>query len=205
MSYGVNSPQGLQPFRYLNGALWNGQQSTYRIDPTVPQTFFTGDPVSIDAGGFLVPGEHAPNTTVGVFNGCRFLVRGGNDNAPLDFPLWNNQATLPAGTYVTAYVIDDPNVLFNVQVNNFAPNGIVVQDIGKNIDYAVGAGGSLITGQSGYVLDYATLDNLATRDLTVYDITPVIGNPGVSTASSEFNNALVLINNHRFKAGVAGA
>lgn len=201
MSYGINAPQGLQPFRYLNGALWNGQQNAYRIDPTLARTFYTGDPVSLDADGVLQPGADSNLNTIGVFNGCRYIAaQGGNSNNPIDYASLIGPVVLaPGQSYVTAFVIDDPNVLFNAQVN-VGLNGIQYSDVGQNVNYAAGAGSS-ITGQSGYALDYASINAALARNLTIYDITPVIGN----VAAVPFNNALVLINNHRFKSGVAGA
>lgn len=211
MSYGTNAPVGLRPTYMLNGATWNEQTSDYFIAPAYGTSIYTGDPVIFAATGTiqLASGGNAgaQGPTLGVFMGCEYLYQ----NNYVYSPYWPAGVTPDNGTSATAFVVDDPNVLFDIQVASnaaFANPTIVQANMGQNANFSVAgvgnpASGSTITGQSAYYLVYETLTpgTSATLNLKLVKFTP---NPN-NIPGANYNNALVLINNHLYKGGTGTA
>jgi hypothetical protein len=211
MSYGINAPFGLRPTYTLNGGTWNNQTSDYQIISGYGTSLFQGDPVTfLNTGGIGIAvggNAGAQGPTLGVFMGCTYLLNGTYVYAPY----W------PAGTVpdnagnATAYIVDDPNVVFDIQVasNAAAANPTIVQaNMGLNANFSVGgvgnpAAGSTVTGQSAYYLVFETLTpgTSASLNLKLLRFTP---NPR-NVPGANFNNALVIINNHQLKGGTGTA
>jgi hypothetical protein len=143
--------------------------------------------------GYLVKFAPATHTAaVGVFNGCNYI------DPTTGKPTWKNyypgSVNITQGE-ITADVLDDPNQLFIVQVDE----SVAQTDIGKNAD-VVGTGGSTTTGVSTMELDSSTIAKTAALNLKIVGLWDVPGN--------EFGtNAVVVvkINEHLYgSAGVAG-
>lgn len=144
MAYGVNAPFGLRPYSHLNGGADDIRtNSNYVIDVVTATTLNKGDPVifapaiadsAVGAyykGGKSTITRYNPTVTlaaanarttfgagttppiVGVFMGCEYWVNGTYYNQEY----WV-QGT-PATSEVKAYVIDDPNVIFDVQLGTW--------------------------------------------------------------------------------------
>ena len=202
MSYGTNSPQGLQPRMYSTGALWNNQFGQYPIKSGYATSLFMGDPVTYLNDGTIGIGV-AGSAIVGVFFGCFYQDATGNyvfsQYWPASTVTWN-----PGGTgsvNATAFVVDDPNVLFDVQCSGTAlvtghVNTIQQSDINYNYNFAAGTGNTG-TGQSGYYLNLASQATTATLNLKLIRLTPRVDN----SLGQTYNNGLVLINNHYWKGG----
>lgn len=225
MSYGTNSPWGLQPYSYLGGSLWTGQTSEYQIASGYVNTLFTNDPISRLADGTVGIGIIG-GAVIGSFQGCKYVDTTGIYR---QLPYWTANTVTRGGLNATCLVTDDPNILYDAQVSSagaasLATPSILPADLNSNINFAVtpvsgvtpsvtawtGAGaaqpnnpgaGNTRTGLSGYYLNYASIANTATLNLTIVRITPVITN----SAGLMFNNALVLINNDPYKAGTGAA
>lgn len=211
MSYGINAPVGLRPTYMLSGATWNEQTNDYQIASGYGTSIFTGDPVIFTTTGTIIlatgGNAGAQGATMGVFMGCQYELNG----TFVYSPFW------PAGTVpdnaanATAFVVDDPNVVFDIQVASnaaFANPTIVQTNMGLNANFTVAgvgnpAAGSTITGQSAYYLLYESLapGTSATLNLKLLRFTP---NPK-NIPGANFNNALVLINNHLYKGGTGTA
>lgn len=142
MAYGVNAPFGLRPYSHLNGGADDIRtNSNYVIDTVTPTILNKGDlvifaPAIADSavgnygkGGKSVitrynpiPVFNAANTPttitngnvpiVGVFQGCEYWVNGTYYNQEYWVPT-------PATSEVKAYVIDDPNVIWDVQLGTY--------------------------------------------------------------------------------------
>lgn len=142
MAYGVNAPFGLRPYSHLNGGADDIRtNSNYVIDTVTASTLNKGDPVifapaiadsAVNAyykGGQSVITRYNPivnlqaggtRTTigsnpaiVGVFMGCEYWVNGTYYNQEY----W--VAGTPATSVVKAFVIDDPNVIWDVQLGTW--------------------------------------------------------------------------------------
>lgn len=144
MAYGVNAPFGLRPYSHLNGGADDIRtNSNYVIDVVTASTLNKGDlvifaPAIADSavtayykGGKSTITRYNPTVTlaaannhttfaagtnppiVGVFQGCEYWVNGTYYNQEY----W--VAGTPATSEVKAYVIDDPNVIFDVQLGTW--------------------------------------------------------------------------------------
>lgn len=187
----VDKPFGLRPIGNLS-ATGAQKQYGYLIADNQSGAIYQGDLVTV-YDGYLVKFAPATHTAaVGVFNGCNYI------DPTTGKPAWKNyypgSVNITQGE-ITADVLDDPNQLFIVQVDE----SVAQTDIGKNAD-VVGTGGSTTTGVSSMELDSSTIAKTAALNLKIVGLWDVPGN--------EFGtNAVVVvkINEHLYgSAGVAG-
>lgn len=133
-----DAPRGLQPIRHSAGG--EMRPSKYTIADQYDTNIFTGDPVKSTGTGRNIAIGTAGGNILGVFAGCSYKTAAG------DFAYSNYW---PASTdvigEVTAWVWDDPNIIFRAQ----AAGSIVAADIGLLADLSSG-NGSVVTGRSGW-------------------------------------------------------
>ncbi|MEN9916131.1 MAG: hypothetical protein RLY40_63 [Pseudomonadota bacterium] len=214
MSYGQNLPWGLQPVKSLGSSTWNNQTNPYFINPTpgaTTQSIFRGDPVILNASGYVVSlyeaGGAAANTPIlGVFNGCSYVTP--TSVNPID-PASPGRPFWPAGTLtlnntpVTAFIVDDPNTIYNVQTN--ASPGLGQTNMGNTapVAFQVASGlvqGNTNTGISLVSLDQANVGTSATLNLKILRLVARADN----ALGLGYNNVEVLIQNHFFCSRPAG-
>lgn len=166
------SPYGLRPIKRVDGMPYAGAISQYLIDPAGEATnLFYGQVVHIGADGYIAlsTATGADGTTnalptgttltgsIGVFVGCEYVNAQGQ---LLHSQYYPSGYAAPSGTEIKAYVIDDPNVLFQVQLD-----GTIDQsDIGANTFFAAAQStstGSTRTGVSNSALDATTVTTTA--------------------------------------------
>lgn len=197
MAYGVNAPFGLQPRYYLGGSTWNNQTRQYRITSAYGTSLFTGDPVTLLANGVIgIATAGDGNPILGSFQGVEWYDVNGNYNFSA---YWTAGTAVQAGGYATAFVTDDPNIIYSIQVsiNGNPANaiGATIADLNSNANWAIGANpnsfnavngpggaytppsnpltGSTTTGKSAVFLDQATIaTGNATRALKIVDFEP---------------------------------
>jgi len=162
------APYGLKPVKRADGLPYAGATSTYLIDPAGEGTnIFNGQVVHIGADGYIAlsTATGADGTTnafptgttltgsLGVFVGCSYINAQGQQIYGQYYP---------SGTtgVVEAYVVDDPNVLFQAQLDGAADQS----DIGANTFFAAAQStstGSTTTGNSTSALDATTVTTTA--------------------------------------------
>lgn len=189
---------GARPVKFLSGAAWNGQANLYFIPSGDGTATFIGDLVKLDGTGDPVASggnaygvgsviqAAATNPVVGAIVGF----------APIQTNLNTSQHRL-ASTGRYCWVVDDPNVIFEIQTSNGTP---AVGDVNSNVNIAVAAG-STVTGQSGMTADVGTLGTTATWVLRVVGFSRRADNDNAS-ASAKY---LVKINNHQLGSGTGVA
>ena len=149
------TPYGLKPVKRADGMPYAGATSQYLIDPAGEATnLFYGSVVAIGADGYIAMagGTGADITTnnlggsgvgaIGVFVGCEYVNAQGQTIFAQYYP-----ATTANGGPIKAYVVDDPNVLFQVQANAAMDQS----DIGANVYFTTAqttSTGSTATGNS---------------------------------------------------------
>lgn len=148
------TPYGLKPVKRVDGMPYAGATSQYLIDPAGYNTnIFNGSVVYINANGYIqiVTGTGADATTndwptgstsvsgaLGVFVGCEYF----NAQGQLIFSQYYPANT--TGT-VKAYVVDDPMVLFQGQLDGTATQAAV----GANTFFAAAQSTSTGSTQNG--------------------------------------------------------
>lgn len=175
------APYGLKPVKRADGMPYAGATSQYLIDPAGEATnLFYGQVVIIGADGYiaLATGTGADLTTnsisgttgvgaIGVFVGCEYVNAQGQVIHAQYYP---SGYAAPTGTSIKAYVVDDPNVLFQAQLDGSGAQTI----IGTNTFFAAAQStstGSTATGNSTSALD-ATVQTAAAAFRVVAHVSP---------------------------------
>jgi hypothetical protein len=148
------SPYGLRAVNEIGGLPYAGSTRTFLINPAgTASNIFNGSPVYVNADGYLAvaTATGADATTngfpvgtsntgiVGVFVGCSFVNAQGQQIFSQYYP------TGTTGV-ITAQVIDDPDVVFQVQ----SAGSVTQAALGANLFFSTGAvaTGSTTTGNS---------------------------------------------------------
>ena len=164
------APYGLKPVRRADGMPYAGATSQYLIDPAGEGTnLFYGQVVHIGADGYIalstatgadattnaLPTGTTLTGSLGVFVGCEYVNSSGQTVQAQYYP----SGTANGGA-IKAYVVDDPNVLFQVQ----ADGAMDQSDIGANTFFAAAQStstGSTVTGNSTSAVDATTVTTTA--------------------------------------------
>lgn len=186
------APYGLKPVKRVDGMPYAGATSTYLIDPAGYNTnIFFGSVVYVNANGYinLVTATGADATTnawpagssgntgaIGVFVGCRYV----NGQGQVIFSQY-----YPANTtgVVEVMVVDDPMVLFQVQLDGSATQAVV----GANTFFAAAQStstGNTATGNSTSAMDATVVTTTAAFRIVSF----------VSPVSDAYPDVLVKIN-----------
>ena len=162
------TPYGLRPVKRADGMPYAGAVSEYLIDPAGEATnIFYGQVVHIGADGYIAlsTATGADGTTnalptgtnltgsLGVFVGCSYI----NDQGQ-----YINAQHYPSGKtgVVKASVVDDPNVIFQAQLDGAADQS----DVGANTFFAAAQStstGNTMTGVSTSALESTTVTTTA--------------------------------------------
>tara|TARA_R100001509_G_scaffold139779_1_gene94321 strand:- start:2442 stop:3056 length:615 start_codon:yes stop_codon:yes gene_type:complete len=164
------APYGLKPVKRADGLPYAGATSQYLIDPAGEGTnLFYGQVVHIGADGYIalstatgadattnaLPTGTTLTGSLGVFVGCEYVNSSGQTVQAQYYP----SGTANGGA-IKAYVVDDPNVLFQVQ----ADGAMDQSDIGANTFFAAAQStstGNTSTGNSTSAVDATTVTTTA--------------------------------------------
>ena len=135
----VDKPYGLKPINLIGGQVFAGSTRQRRIDSGASSIGF-GDPLKFASDGTVVVTTETTTPPdagfAGVFLGCTFVssVTG----QPTFSQQWTSGTSVKAGTYITAYVADDPNTLFkavgvSASLVVSTTGGFVYGDVGSNV------------------------------------------------------------------------
>jgi len=171
-----NSNYGFRPIQ-LQGAAYNGQgQNEYKIANGETQAIFQGDPVVLTADGVVDLGNAAGAELIGIFNGCEYT------DPTTKKPTWSN--FYPGGIAaddIKAYVIDDPNVVYEVKCNTSAAGQA---QVGSNANIATYSAGSTISGISNVALDATSFTVNAAANFRVVGLSTDVDNSDYSAANA---------------------
>lgn len=140
----VDSPSGFRPYKHYSGGVVRA--SAYKIASAYNADIFTGDLVKTTGTTKRVAVCVAGDRTVGSFNGCRYVA---SDGSVVFSPRWIASTATSGSVEATAYVYDDPNILFHTQV----AGTLAEADIGLQGDMIATHAGDTATGQSGQEMD----------------------------------------------------
>ena len=176
---------GLKPVKQMGGAPYSGGQSRYRIASSYGTAIYQGDLVmQVTGGGVEIHAVGGTVPLVGVFNGCQYT-----DPTTGEQVYRNYYPASTAASDIIAFIIDDPNTVFEIQADEAFP----VADLLGNFDTIKTNSGSTDTGISGDELDVSTGATTATLPLKALDISQ---DPNNSDVSASNTNVYVVIQNH---------
>lgn len=197
------APYGLRPVKRVDGMPYAGAFRQYKITSGYGANIYNGSIVKVTTDGVIeivtTNGDDStpfPAGTVGVFVGCEYTDP--NLGYKVQRQYW------PTGTVASdakAFVVDDPNVLFQAQ-----GDGVLDQtDLQANIYLAAvqsTSTGSTLTGNSNTALDASTA---ASTSGFAFRIVEFVENT-TSTVGDAYTDVLVKFNtdSHAFltKAGI---
>ncbi len=184
----VNAPNGFTPAYHLTGGTIRSKE--YRIADDYATAIFSGDLVKLVAGGTIeVAGEG--DSVIGVFAGCSFT----KDNGEITFSKHWPAAQSVSGSYATAYVYDDPSIVYAAQMEG--ASGIA--DIGQLADMDDANSGSTVTGRSAQQISSTT--GTSTAQLRILDF---VNTPDNDPASN-YARVYVQIVEHEYAEAPVGS
>ena len=161
------APYGLKAVNLVGGQPYAGSTRLVKIASGYAANIFNGSVVSVVAAGTVEIvdelGTNAsafPAGTLGVFVGCSYTDP--STKQKLFSQYW------PTGTVASdavAYVIDDPDVVFQIQ----ADESVAQAALGSNIGVANPTAGSTVNGNSTMAADPTTLDVTNTIAFKIVD------------------------------------
>lgn len=196
----IQAPYGFKPINRVDGLPYAGAIRQIPVASNNTNAIFNGSVVSILANGTVAlvttDGSVAtpfPAGTIGVFVGCSYT------NAVTKQPVYSQY--LPAATIasdIMAFVVDDPNVVFQVQ----AAGTLAQAELGANVVLnatQVATAGSTATGNSATAVSITTV-----QTATAFRIVDFVKGP-FSTVGDAFTDVLVKFNpGHHSYLGATG-
>jgi hypothetical protein len=193
----INAAFGLRPIRNLNGSPWNGQAKKFYIPSTDTDAMFVGDPVVLagsgDANGVptvKLATAGATNKITGVVVG--FLPAEGRTDSTLNL----NNTYRPASTACYVLVCDDPDTIFEAQLDDSATPAVA--DIGTNFNLVAGSG-STVNGLSGWEVETSTSSTGNTLQVHLLRFVEIENQSVGASANGEF-----IINLHSYNRPITG-
>lgn len=156
----VNAPFGLRPVARVDGAALSFQVLTRQIAYDYTTAIGYGDPVIALNTGYIALYANGGSRIDGVFQGCTYY------NSTLQrtvwSPNWPGVALSSSSIVVTAYIVADKNLLYEIQSGSA---GAPFADINTNSDIVVGTPNA-----AGYATGYldSTHDTTATFPLRIW-------------------------------------
>ena len=179
---------GFRPVLMM-GSAYNGQgQQEMTIASNETNSIFMGDHVVLNANGSISRGSSAGAEIVGIFNGCFYT-----DPTSQKPTFSNHYPGAIVADDIVANVISDPDVIFEVKVDD--ANGGRAQ-VGSTANIATYATGSTKSGISGVALDGSTFATSNASNFAVYDLSTDPDNSDYTAANA---NILVRINKHQYR------
>lgn len=188
----INAPFGFKHTGSVSGSGLSFRQSVRKIASANGTAIFKGDAVIPLNTGYITAATASTVPMAGIFIGCQYLSV--STGRVINSPFWPGA---DANGDVTAYIIDNPDALFEVQADS---TGLPFAKLNQNIQLNVGAGGNTATGVSGMYVS-GTPASTSTYPFILVDlVTDPAGAPGTD-ATSGYNIVIVGFNLEVFKAG----
>lgn len=203
----TSSPYGLRPINLLGGQAFAGSTRLYAIPASYAVSIQFGDPVIItntgSTRGYLARFNATTSAGtitstgggfgyVGVFVGCTFT------DPTYGKVFRQNYTAGNTATDIQAYVVDDPDALFQVQADDtlgqtaLGCNAALIQTV---------AGNSGANINSGVGLDASSIATTATLPVRIVDFV----NSTTSQIGDAFTDVIVRINTHFHRTGNTGS
>ena len=184
------TPYGLKAVNLIGGQPYAGSTRQIKIASGYGTNIFNGSIVAIVAGGTIeivtTNGDNStpfPAGTIGVFVGCTYT-----DPSTGNITFKQNWPTGTVASDAMAYIVDDPDVVFQVQ----ADGAVTQADLGQNVHLAAVQStntGDTTTGNSTSAVSATT----AVTSGFAFRIVDFVDAPG-STIGDAFTDLLVKFN-----------
>lgn len=169
MAANTLAASGFQDSFQAGGQAPTYPQRVYQIATTLTSQIGFGDPVRFLASGFIDKYASGGTTVCGVFKGCSYFDT--NAGRKVFSNAWK-APTLAANTLVTAFVVNDPLAVFQVQANGAV--AVAQSNVGNNIDIAIGTSGAP-NAQSGISTCSVLTSSIATTGTLPFKLLGIVG------------------------------
>lgn len=190
-----NGAFGFNPVRMQGSAPSSNGQTRYAIaNGENTGNIFQGALVKMVAGGTIQVATGVADIALGVFNGAQWV-----DTATKK-PTWSNYFPNTTTSYdgiINAFVLDDPNQLFEVQVSGAFAN----TNIGQTANIVNMTDGYTGSGTSQAQVDSSTFGTGANTAVRVIGLSD---NPENSDVTADNCNIVVKLNKHFYSSNLAG-
>jgi hypothetical protein len=189
----VSAPYGLKPVNLIGGQVFAGATRQMRIASGYNTSIFYGDVVSRIADGTIAKeaGTTATAATgvVGVFLGCSYINT--STNQPTFSQYFPANTAVTSG-FITAFVADDPDQLFQVAVvsGTTVVAGLQYTDIGLNSALVQNAGVAASGNSQVAILQAAA--TTSTLPMRIVDVVP--DTAYITSGTTYFAEAIVKFN-----------
>lgn len=174
----IDAPSGFRPYKHTTGGVV-GRTSMYRVASAYNTAIFSGDLVKSTGTTKRIAVATAGDRTLGPVWGFKYTA---TDGSVVFTNQWVASTATKGSAEATAYVYDDPKILFHCQY----AGTLAETDIGQTGDMVSTHAGDTTTGLSGQELDTVTQAGLKLIDYVRDGVNEVGLNSKV----------LVLINEH---------
>jgi hypothetical protein len=181
----IDSIFGFRPVKGQGAGYTAVGSNEYVIANGESSAIYQGDPVVLNANGSISVGSSAGAELIGIFNGCFY------DDPTTKKPTFSN--FYPGGVAqdnMKAFIFDDPNMLFEVKVDD--TNGGQAQ-VGSNANIATYSAGSSNDGVSNVALDGSSF---ATSSAANFRVVSLSTDPDNSDYTAANASIIVKINKH---------
>ena len=178
----IDKPYGLKPINLIGGQVFAGQTRQYQIDPAgFAGNIFYGDVVKLVSTGYVEKDTgQATATPLGIFQGCSYVNAQGQTIFAQYYP---TGYAAPTGTVITAYVQDDPDLLFKAVLvagqteggNGLTPAYLSRSVIGTNAELVQNTG-VVATGDSRIGVYTTGSTGTASLPIRIIDVVPDTAN-----------------------------
>jgi len=181
----IDSIFGFRPVKGQGAGYTAVGSNEYVIANGESSAIYQGDPVVLNANGSISVGYSAGAELIGIFNGCFY------DDPTTKKPTFSN--FYPGGVAqdnMKAFIFDDPNMLFEVKVDD--TNAGQAQ-VGSNANIATYSAGSSNDGVSNVALDGSSF---ATSSAANFRVVSLSTDPDNSDYAAANASIIVKINLH---------
>jgi len=165
----VSKTYGFKPVNRLDGLPYAGAIRKIPIAAGYATAILNGDTVAISSGYLIAKTATNSGDTAGVLVGCQYVNSAGQTVQGQYYPAALSTATALA----YAYVVDDPNAVFQVAATTAGSTTPAAYTraamVGKNVAMVAGAG-STNTGDSAYGIDGSSATTTYTFPVRVIDV-----------------------------------
>jgi hypothetical protein len=169
------------------------EQTQYLVANGYATSIFQGDPVEMVSGGTVEVANGVADVVVGVFNGVQYV------DVNTRKPIWSNYHAANTSSYdgtIKAFVQDDPNQLFEVQVSG----AMTLANVGETANLVYTAGST----HSGTSKAEVNSETFSTGANTAVKIVGLSGDPENSDLTANNANIVIKFNKHLYSANTAG-
>jgi len=170
----VDAARGLSPSHYMDGTPWNGATFDVYISASYAVALYVGDPVLLsptDGEADATAKRLTVNRSAGTDGTIILGVIAGFQESTTNASLTHN----PASTERAARVVKaTPDLVFRIQDDGSGTPAAAW--VGQNATIAVGAGGSTVTGRSGFEILGSSVGADQSNTVLIVGLSDIPGN-----------------------------